>query len=313
MRYPILFIAAAALLLPACQKMAEPAEGSAPGVPMSLDLNIGADATKASYTADGNTLKATWDGTEEVSVITYRDYKPRTIDTFSYSGEAGKTSVTFTGTFTGQDEVDAGAQVFVIYPALSQSFGDTKRSQAYNSVNTGYFQSTITTEGSSSYVSLIDSQNFKMNSNGDTQYIKHLDFMEGAATIDGGSLTATLEKKMAVFKIVVTCDSESFLGTLQMEEDAYCIPYTANYSFYTRKWRDLNTYTTQNIAFDGCWNNKSDGKFVYYLPVIPGNTIPSGTKISFKATGVTSHTATKTVSAAFTPVAGNVYTMNVTF
>ena len=314
MHVSIIMVAAAAIfMLPACQKLSGPEETPIPGIPMSLDLSIGANGTKATYTADGNALKAVWDANEEVSVITYREYKPRTIDNFTYSGEAGKASVTFTGTFTGQSEVDAGAQVFVIYPALSQGSGETKRSQSYGSSNIGYFESTITTEGSSSYVALKEMNNFKMNSNGDTEYIKYLDFMDGTAIIDGSSFTATLEKKMAIFKIIVTCDSESFLGSLQMEEDAYCIPITANYTFYTRKWRDHNAYNTQNIVFDGCWNNKTDGKFVYYLPVIPGMTIANGTQITFRATGVAAHSTTKTINADFTPVAGNVYTINVTF
>lgn len=135
--------------------------------------------------------------------------------------------------------------------------------------------------------------------------------MSGTATFEGGVPKATLAKQMSLFKIVINCDSESYLGNLRITENAYCIPYAAEYSL-TSGWKSLNCYTTQTIYVDDSWNYKDNGVFVYYLPVVPGMEIPAGTVFSFSVTGASSHNINKTISSAFTPVAGKVYRISLT-
>jgi len=306
--------AAMAALLAACQKQENlPAEPQEEGIFMTMDLAID-QATKTSYTADGSGLKCTWDASEEISVITYNpsDYRVKTIDTFTYSGDAGKTSATFSGTFTGQSILDAGGTLHVFYPALSAAINEVRRSQSYNAgYNVGYLYSTVSSD--TRYVSWIDGADFRMESNGGTSYFKYSDLMYGEATVNDGKVEATLNKIMAVLKIVITCDTESYLGTLYITEDSYAIPYTGDWSFYSKSWYSMNNYSSQRVFVDGTWNYKADGKFVYYLPIIPGAEIPSGTKFTFSADGSASHKKVMTTNAAFTPAAGNIYTINVAF
>ena len=68
------------------------------GVPMQLTASLG---TKATYALEGGLLKPTWDANETISLVTWTKSSTIVVDNFTYSGDAGKTSVTFTGTFTG--------------------------------------------------------------------------------------------------------------------------------------------------------------------------------------------------------------------
>lgn len=307
----IVIIALACISCLSCQKQTSKTTATGrEGVPMSLIVSID-EATKSSYTADGNALKATWDASEEISVITYKDYYIQTIDNFTYAGDGGKASVDFSGTFTGQSILDEGGELYVIYPALSGIYGTVNRSASYNrGFNSGYFE--CKNDKSGQRISFTDAYNFQIASGaGTTSYIKYVDFMSGTATFEGGVPKATLAKQMSLFKIVINCDSESYLGNLRITEDAYCIPFAAEYSL-TSGWKSLNCYTTQTIYVDDSWNYKDNGVFVYYLPVVPGMEIPAGTVFSFSVTGASPHNIDKTISSAFTPVAGKVYRISLT-
>ena len=311
MRKILPLILFAGLACASCQKMETKVDVQGGiGIPMTMSVSINeVEATKSSYTAEGNALKATWDASEEISVITYKDYYIQTIDNFTYSGDGGKASVDFSGTFTGQSILDAGGELYVIYPALSGVYETVNRSASYNAgFSSGYFE--CSNDQSSQRISFKDAYNFQIASGaGATSYIKYVDFMTGTATFEGGVPKATLEKHMALFKIVISCDSETYLGNLRITEDQYCIPFTAEYSFASG-WKNLNTYTTQIINVTGTWNYKDNGVFVYYLPIVPGKEIPAGTVFSFNVTGSTTHNVNKTISSAFTPAAGNVYSIN---
>lgn len=280
------------------------------GTLMSLSVSMD-EVAKSSYTAQGNALKATWDASEEITVVTYKDYYIQTIDTFTYSGEAGKTSVVFSGNFTGQSVLDAGGEMYIIYPALSGVYGDVNRSGSYNAgFNSGYFE--CSNDQSRQRISYLDAYNFQIASGaGATNYIKYTDFMTGLATFVGGNPSATLTKHMALFKIVISSDSESYLGNLTINEDQYCIPFTAEFSL-SSGWKSLNCYQTQKIYVDSNWNYKEDGVFTYYLPIIPGKEIPAGTVFSFNVSGANTYNINKTISSAFTPVTGNVYKISLT-
>ena len=206
MKKTLLFVATAVAALVSCEKNQEPAnENIAPevrGIPMTLTANI-AGATKTSYTDNGSGLKETWNAEESISIVTLDGDNGNivSVDTFTASGEAGQSSATFSGTFTGGE---TPAKVIAIYPALTMS-GGLYRTPDYQD---RYGNSRrILQNGSGQFFEYSYNIELKQTSNADFSHMTNYCLMTGAVDIDdikNGVLTVSLSNLMTVLKMVVT-------------------------------------------------------------------------------------------------------------
>ena len=176
-----------------------------PGVPMTLTATIGGAETKMTMAEDGNVLKATWDANEKISVITYTgsgyDAKVKTVDTFTYTGDAGKKSVDFTGSFTG----DAANNIWVVYPAVE-----------YDSVAGDYRSASGLLYGvkKDDYHIYIDywGGEYTQTANADPSFLKN-NLLTGTGTVSGSALSVDLEPAFGVLKMTLTLPSAAEVGS----------------------------------------------------------------------------------------------------
>ncbi|MCQ2140995.1 MAG: hypothetical protein MJY83_01445 [Bacteroidales bacterium] len=122
MKKNIFYIALTLLSICACQK--ENTEKNAEGTPMTFSAVIaGNEQTKASFSdEDGSVLKFSWDAEEKISVIAFdSENKVLAVDTFTSTGEAGRTRADFTGTLT---QVEGTHHLECFYPALTEHRGN---------------------------------------------------------------------------------------------------------------------------------------------------------------------------------------------
>lgn len=100
----------------ACQK--ENTEDKVNGTPMTFSAVIaGNEQTKASFSdEEGSALKFSWDADEKISVISFDSkHQVLAVDTFTSTGEAGRSRADFTGTLTKVEGVD---HLECFYPEL---------------------------------------------------------------------------------------------------------------------------------------------------------------------------------------------------
>ena len=216
MKKTLLFVAAAVAALVSCEKNQETAnENTAPevkGIPMTLTADI-AGATKTSYEDNGSGLKETWNSDESISVITLDGDNGNivSVDTFTSSGEAGRASATFSGTFTGGE---TPVKVIAIYPALTIS-GGMYRTPAYKDRYGN--NARILYNGSGDTFQYSQNNEVKQTADADFSHLANYCLMSGAVDIDdikNGTLTVSLSNLMTVLKIVVTlpasCKGQTF-------------------------------------------------------------------------------------------------------
>lgn len=206
MNKTLLFVATAFAVLVSCEKNQESANenttSEVKGIPMTLTANI-AGATKTSYADNGSGLKETWNAEESISIVTLDGDNGNivSVDTFTSSGEAGRSSATFSGTFTGGG---SPVKVIAIYPALTMS-GGMYRTPAYQD---RYGNSRmILQNGSEQFFDYSYNIELKQTSNADFSHMTNYCIMTGAVDIDdikNGVLTVSMSNLMTVLKMVVS-------------------------------------------------------------------------------------------------------------
>lgn len=206
MNKTLLFVATAFAVLVSCEKNQEPANenttSEVKGIPMTLTANI-AGATKTSYADNGSGLKETWNAEESISIVTLDGDNGNivSVDTFTSSGEAGRSSATFSGTFTGGG---SPVKVIAIYPALTMS-GGMYRTPPYKDRYGN--NARILYNGSGNNFQYSQNNEVKQTANADFGHLSNYCLMSGAVDIDdikNGTLTVSLSNLMTILKIVVT-------------------------------------------------------------------------------------------------------------
>ncbi len=220
----------AAVLAFSCQKREAPVEEPAgipgevsAGAPMKLVAEI--PATKVSYTPDGNVLKASWNATESISVVTLDGTGDGAhivaIDNFTSTGAAGRAKAEFTGTFTGGS---TPACVIVIYPALIAGGGGKYASVPYTD-HTSAEKSVLYDAAVGSEYIQANFQALKQTSDNDASHMENYCVMAGNVDIDdikNNLLTASLSHEMTVLKVTATFPDAAKGQTLTlMEINAY--------------------------------------------------------------------------------------------
>lgn len=199
-----MMILSAALLavVIACQKNQETIDSSqeVKGVPMTLTASI--SGAKTSYSDNGSGLKETWNAEESISIVTLDGDNGYlvSVDNFTSSGEAGRSSATFSGTFTGGSNP---VKVIAIYPALTQS-GGYYRTPVYKD-RYGNSRS-ILQNGSGQFFEYSYNIELKQTANADFSHIANYCLMSGAVNIDdikNDVLSVSLSNLMTILKMVV--------------------------------------------------------------------------------------------------------------
>ena len=129
MKKSIILLAVVSASFVSCSKTEESRPEVKSGIPMSVSASF-SDLTKTSTVADGNALKSTWDAEESISIITLdasKNGKVVAIDNFTSDGVAGRSSASFSGTFTGGANP---VKVIAVYPALEKD-GNIYRTKSY--------------------------------------------------------------------------------------------------------------------------------------------------------------------------------------
>ena len=300
---------------------AQPEEN--PGVPMTLTATIGGPETKMTMAEDGNALKATWDASEKISVITYTgsgySAQVKTIDTFTYTGTAGQKSVDFTGTFTG----DAANNIWVVYPALEYDSvkGDYRsasgllygvKKENYN-INVNYWEGSYTQTANADPSFLVDN------------------LLTGTGTVSGSALTVDLKPVFGVLKMTLTLPAAAAGETVYGVE----VTTTGGSSIFRGAGSFTNipdlaygSYASSGkIALNGSTGIAvpADRKLVCYMPILPRSSFGVGSITSIKvrvakiySSGIFwsgTYTATKTLTAdpAIPVEAGKMYRMELNF
>lgn len=179
-----IFMAAAMLLaMASCtNEVEEQTVAKKKTVTLTATLSNG-DETRATY-VDNNGLKATWDATETITVLSL-DASNNIIhkDNLTSTGAAGRTSAEFTGTITE----DANTKKYICYyPALG-GVGNTVT------------VSTLPTQ----YLNWDLGSQFQ-NQDGDLARVAQKSVYNGVATFEGSNMTVNLQAQLTVFKLVLT-------------------------------------------------------------------------------------------------------------
>lgn len=197
MKKNIFYIALTLLSICACQK--ENTEKNAEGTPMTFSAVIaGNEQTKASFSdEDGSVLKFSWDAEEKISVIAFdSEYKVLAVDTFTSTGEAGRTRADFTGTLT---QVEGTHHLECFYPALTEHRGNK-----YFEEVTGH--SFFSVEMNSQYTGHTSSYCYRSATN--TEHIGRYAFMSGLFKEIDGVEFVEFQHLKSVMRLVLNVPEE---------------------------------------------------------------------------------------------------------
>ncbi|MCQ2130691.1 MAG: hypothetical protein MJY94_04800 [Bacteroidales bacterium] len=191
-------IFAAAAVLASCAKEASVVTKS---TPMTLTATLAADPeTKVTYTDDSG-LKASWEATETMSVISINGSSEAThIDNFTSTGAAGRATAEFTGSIT---EDPTTTRYICVYPAVTSS-----SPFRISSLPTQYAHWSV---------------NNTQVADGDLSHIKNYAILSGEPTINGSNLSVEMQNRLSVLKFVVTFPDAAIgreLNNLTMDASA---------------------------------------------------------------------------------------------
>lgn len=322
MRKITFFIALLAFAAVSCQvkeDIPETPDQTTEGVPMQLTASLGS-STKATYALVDGLLKPTWDANETISLVTWTKSSTIIVDNFTYTGEAGKTSVTFTGTYTGGAPEDNWS-VMAVYPALTETFDGSKKGSPANAEGLrAVYQDGLLLY--SHYMSAYEtSSKITQSANGDFSHIADGSLLMGVAEVDGSAFTTTLEQQLSVLKVTFSMPAEFDPNAL--DQITYASIETTNSSdepkskfwngcsFYSDSFSATSYGSELKVNFN--YYMLGSREFVVYFP-FRANAFSAGDKFTFTVHNSTEgkdYTATKSLSSAFTFQAGRQYNMSV--
>lgn len=188
-----IFMAAAMLLaMASCtNEVEEQTVAKKKTVTLTATLSNG-DETRATY-VDDNGLKATWDATETITVLSL-DASNNIIhkDNLTSTGAAGRTSAEFTGTITE----DANTKKYICYyPAL----GGVGNTVTVSSLPTPYLNWNF--------------GNQNQDQDGDLTRLAQKSVYNGVATFEGSNMTVNLQAQLTVFKLALTMPDDAVGNT----------------------------------------------------------------------------------------------------
>ncbi len=314
----------AVVLAVSCQKNDTPATDQKPaGIPMKLIADF--DATKITYAPDGNVLKASWEATETISVITLDEQEQLVcIDNFTSTGAVGREKAEFTGTFNGGD---SPAGVIVIYPALSDNGAGQYATAPYIDRYGNEHSFIYDAEVGSEYIQ-DNAQDLKQAADNDASHLKNYCILSGVANIADiktNTLNVTLSHEMIVLKVTATFPDALKGKTLQKMIIA-SFDSSDNIKGWSRRgsWEYINIPSIHLNGPGSIWSNTWDlyadfvipdsGIATLYFVNIKLQDMEAGDKLKFTATvnDVECTPVFKTFNADKTFDKGSIYRISVT-
>ena len=178
--------ACAAVLMSSCQKT--PVEKKA-GVPMTIQASVVAPTgtkTLYEYDTESKALEGSWDSEESITVVSFDQGGITAVDTFTSTGEKGRSKAEFSGTWHGNE----GDKVICLYPSVDTYAGNS----IFDGVRVGsptiYMRNLSIASGALQH--------------DDEKSISDVDLMLGEVKISGDVAHVYLEHQLAVFRIEVT-------------------------------------------------------------------------------------------------------------
>ena len=182
----IVMMACAAVLMNSCQKM--PAEKKE-GIPMTIQASVIAPATTKTiyeYDTESKTLEGFWKSEEAITVVSFGQGGITAVDTFTSTGEKGRSIAEFSGTWTGNE----GDKVICLYPSVDTYAGTSIFDGVREGSPTIYMRNLSTASGALKH--------------DNPSSVSDVDLMLGEVTISGDVAHVTMEHQLAVFRIEVT-------------------------------------------------------------------------------------------------------------
>ena len=169
-------------------------------IQLTLITEIATPATKATYTYDEG-IKMAWEAEERITIVTFKDGKAVSAQNLSSTGEAGRKTATFSGSFTPTE----GATYIACYPPL------VERGEYWNTkVESGSDWGLRIYMNEAEYLEWYptNTQNYQ-SENGSLDILKVGDTMVGSVEINDGVATTTLRKTISVLKLVLNLPDEA--------------------------------------------------------------------------------------------------------
>ena len=169
-------------------------------IQLTLITEIATPATKATYTYDEG-IKMAWEAEERITIVTFKDGKAVSAQNLSSTGEAGRKTATFSGSFTPTE----GATYIACYPPL------VERGEYWNTkVESGSDWGLRIYMNEAEYLEWYptNTQNYQ-SENGSLDILKVGDVMVGDVEINEGVATTTLRKTISVLKLVLNLPDEA--------------------------------------------------------------------------------------------------------
>lgn len=192
MRKIFLLAAIAVLGFSSCKK--DEKQPQQDPIQLTLTAEIATPATKATYTYDEG-IKMAWEAEERITIVTFKDDKAVSAQNLSSTGEAGRKTATFSGSFTPTD----GATYIACYPPLAD------RGTYWNTeVESGRDWGLRIDMNKHEFLDWTspNAQNYQ-SENGSLDILKVGDVMVGNVEINEGVATTTLRKTISVLKLVL--------------------------------------------------------------------------------------------------------------
>lgn len=163
-------------------------------IQLTLTAEIETPATKATYTYDEG-IKMAWGAEESITIVTFKDDKAVSAQNLSSTGEAGRKTATFSGSFTPTD----GATYIACYPPLADK-GTYWNTEVKSGTDWG-LRIDMNKHEFLDWTSP-NAQNYQ-SENGSLDILKVGDVMVGNVEINEGVATTTLRKTISVLKLVL--------------------------------------------------------------------------------------------------------------
>ena len=176
----------AAVLLNSCQKTTPEVKK---GIPLTIQATKDEPAgtkTFYEYDTEGKTLEGFWNSEESITVVSFDRSGITAVDTFTFTGEEGRSIAEFSGTWTG----NAGDKVICLYPSVDTYAGNSIFDAVRIGSPTIYMRNLSTASGALQH--------------DDPSSVSDVDLMLGKVEISGDVAHVNMEHQFAVFRIEVT-------------------------------------------------------------------------------------------------------------
>lgn len=272
MRRIFLLAAIAVLGFSSCKK--DEKQPQQDPIQLTLTAEIATPATKATYTYDEG-IKMAWEAEEEITIVTFKDDKALSAQNLSSTGEAGRKTATFSGSFTPTD----GATYIACYPPLAD------RGTYWNTeVESGSEWGLRIEKNQNGYLDWYspDTDNYQ-SENGSLDILKVGDVMVGDVEINEGVDSITLRKTISVLKLVLN------LPDVAVGDKLYSVQVHSQGGFITTgDWIEYNQMETPfkwkgseqsvlelGLGSAGGMDTPGNKQLVVYIPG-PLGKIPAG-------------------------------------